>query len=313
MVQLLSYYFLFVLALTTIQQVHSFASSPNSKSNLKVLFSDVDGALIHYPKSMDGLEDDPDYPILALPASATGLKGIISGTTLKLCRDLRQQGTKLVLISGMRTSTLLNRLAYLPRADAYCSEAGGRIFYPTTTMSDEDDEENDADFNPFEEYTPMEFAGAQPEDLKPFGLREDRGWRERMELEAAAGKDGYAGNEVFSDRCGEGMEDDDDEEECLIDYENMYGFPKQQNVIPVDERKGALWDFGRKLEQEGFLLDTKSYSTCFRVNQKHQTEPAKTKFEALLNGDIDHPSEIGKSTNLGCIDFYPVASGKRNW
>lgn len=271
------------------------AASPKDLDQLKIIFSDVDGALIHYPKS----KDDPrflDENILALPPSATGMKGIVSHETLKICRDLRKEkGIKLVLVSGMRTSTLLNRLPYLPRADAYCTEAGGRIFYPTT-------EEEQI-------YTPMAYTGATVDDLLPFGLREDRTWRKRIE-QAGAGKDGYVGNEVSSDRL---CDEDDDDEECLIDYDNPFGFPKE--VIPVQERTGALWDYARALQdQHGFVLDTKSYSTCFRVNRKHQTGAAgEDVFQALLTGDIAHPSEVGKSTNLGCIDIYPISSGKRNW
>jgi hypothetical protein len=219
---------------------------------------------------------------------------------------LRDNKARLVLVSGMRTSTLLNRLPYLPKADAYCTEAGGRIFYPTAAAAAATKEGVDEeDQNPFQYYTPVEYSGAQSADLKPFGLREDMKWRRIIEI--GAGKEGYAGNEVSSDRCDEGDED----VECLIDYESTYGFPEEE--IPVRNRKGALWEYARQLERDGFILDTKSYSTCFRVNKKHQTGRAIDGFQALLKGDIDHPSELGKSINLGCIDFYPIESGKRNW
>jgi hydroxymethylpyrimidine pyrophosphatase-like HAD family hydrolase len=288
------------------------AGGASHLEKLKILFSDVDGALIHYPEN--NIYDDSSGQILELPPSATGMKGIISAKTLATCRDLRQKGLKLVLISGMRTSTLLGRLPYLPRADAYCTEAGGRIFYPIKVASFEGEEEMDSEFEQ-QQWTPLEFSGALPEDLQPFGLREDMTWRKRMESEQAAGKDGYAGNEVFSNRLCE--EDDEDDEECLIDYENPYGFPKQQDVIPIQQRKGLLWEFARQLQDDyDFVLDTKSYSSCFRVNRKHQTggtDDGVGKFQALLKGDIAHPLQLGKSTNLGCIDIYPVSSGKRNW
>jgi hypothetical protein len=298
----------------------STSRRPKDLVQLKIIFTDVDGALIHYPPPPH--QDDDDVAtattttaeaadnILALPPSATGMKGIISHDTLRRCRDLRKaHGLQLVLVSGMRTSTLLNRLPYLPRADAYCTEAGGRIFYPTAVEVEGD--EGDAKFP--QQWTPVAFHGARPEDLQPFGLREDRSWRKRMELEQAAGKDGYAGNEVSSDRL---CDEDDDDEECLIDYDNPSGFPKQQDVIPLSQRKGALWEFARELQDtHGFVLDTKSYSTCFRVNRKHQTHgPAgENLFENLLTGEIAIPPELGISTNLGCIDIYPMSSGKRNW
>ncbi|KAL3907718.1 MAG: hypothetical protein SGILL_008759 [Bacillariaceae sp.] len=304
---------------------HAYVSPhrPPVDNQVKVVFSDVDGALIHYPPTdvvddvADGNNSNNDNAILALPPSATGMRGIVSSKTLRICRDLRQQrngNTKLVLVSGMRTSTLLNRLPFLPRADAYCTEAGGRIFYPSPVEEKSDDENDDGNNNSqslFPHYTPVAFEGSRPQDLLPFALREDLAWRERLEAPDAAGSDGYAGNEVFSNRC-EGIDGDgDDEEECLIDYENPLGFPIQQEVVPVDQRKGTLWEFAKRLEQEGFVLDTKSYSTCFRVNRKHQTDGGD-RFESLLQGNVVLPKGIEKSTNLGCIDFYPVSSGKRN-
>lgn len=126
-----------------------------------------------------------------------------------------------------------------------------------------------------------------------------------MEM-GGAGTEAYAGNDVSSVRC-----DVSDEMECLIDYESTDGFPLVEEEVPIAQRQGHLWDFANQLvEEEGFVLDTKSYSTCFRVNKKHQTND---KFDELLAGEIAHPeAKIGKSTNLGCIDFYPVLSGKEN-
>lgn len=290
-----------LVASTCIGTVEALASP-------KILFSDIDGSLLHYP-SPDELataeNNDGNNKLLALPPSATGMKGVISSKTLAKCRDLRKAGIPLILISGMRTSTLLNRLPYLPKADAYCTEAGGRIFYPI----DPETVEEDSDF--FRTYQPLEYSGAQPTDLEAFGLREDLIWRQRMEDDQAAGVEGYAGNEVSSVRCMN--EEDDGDEECLIDYENPYGFPLQEDVIPMKARKGRLWEYARQLESENDLvLDIKSYSTCFRVNKKFQTEQGKAIFEALLEGNLKLPPELEKSTNLGCIDIYPAFSGKRN-
>lgn len=39
-----------------------------------------------------------------------------------------------MLLTGARTATLLQRLPYLPAADAYVAENGGRIFYPDQTL-----------------------------------------------------------------------------------------------------------------------------------------------------------------------------------
>lgn len=91
-----------------------------SKSDIRLVFSDVDGTLVHYPSKT--VASDEGNQIIKLPPSATGMQGVISSRTLVLCRELRRQQTvTLVLVSGMRTTTLLKRLPYLPRADAYCT------------------------------------------------------------------------------------------------------------------------------------------------------------------------------------------------
>jgi len=130
--------------------------------DIKVVFSDVDGTLIHYPDQiMVDEKDDEDR--IWLPPSSTGMRGVISKRTFVLCQSLREEkGVKLVLVSGMRSSTLIQRLPFLPKADAYCSEGGGRIFYPM-----KDDVGNG------------------------YALKEDLSWRKTMEALDAAGSDGY--------------------------------------------------------------------------------------------------------------------------
>lgn len=101
----------------------STMTTKRNNNDIRVVFSDVDGTLVHYPQDVNALEvEEPNNRILKLPPSATGMQGIISFRTLAYCRDLRhEKDQKLVLISGMRTTTLLKRLPYLPRADAYCT------------------------------------------------------------------------------------------------------------------------------------------------------------------------------------------------
>ncbi len=48
---------------------------------------------------------------------------------------MRKGGVKLVLITGARLATLLTRMAFLPAADAYVCENGGRIYYPDTSLT----------------------------------------------------------------------------------------------------------------------------------------------------------------------------------
>ncbi len=257
-------------------------------------FSDVDGTLVHYPpldtNNRGHSNSKADGEILYLPPSSTGMRGIISSKTLQICQVLRrEQNVKFVLVSGMRTSTLLKRLPYLPRADAYASEAGGRIFYPVTTTAD------------LKNYNgklvePVCFDGASSDDLQPFGLVEDMAWRKELSRDDAAGTDGYIGdvmNEFLSTPSeGRGLEE----------------------LKPIKEREGALWNFAKVLESEGFILDYKGYSCCFRVNWKHQNKEtiSEEDFKRLSLRDV---SKLGLATsvNLGCIDFYPFKSGKKNW
>lgn len=63
------------------------------------------------------------------------LQGVISVKTLTELERMRKGGVKLVLITGARLSTMLTRMAFLPAADAYVCENGGRIYYPEATLT----------------------------------------------------------------------------------------------------------------------------------------------------------------------------------
>ena len=245
--------------------------------SVNIIFSDVDGTLVHYP---DEVEDNQHgNKIVYLPPSSTGMRGIISSKSLELCQKLRrQERVKLVLVSGMRTSTLIKRLPYLPKADAYCSEAGGRIFF---SVSNPDDDEVVV--------TPVPFDGASAEDLEPFGLREDEAWRLKMSTDGAGG-DGYMGDAM-----------------------DVYlGKQEDSCVVPLKSRQGPLWDFARDLEKKSFVIDYKGYSNCFRVNMQQQTKVSAEEFNALKSINVSDRG-LATSVNLGCVDFYPRTSGKRNW
>jgi hypothetical protein len=254
------------------------ATRVESKTTMvDIVFSDLDGTLIHYPtNSDDNIKKDYSRDICRLPPSSTGMVGVISSETLRLVRDIRRTGVKFVLVSGMRSSTLLKRTPYLPKADAYCCEDGGRIFYPIPRA-----------IGTFAVH-PKTFVSAHDNDLESFSLVEDMEWRTKMEHVDAAGKDGYVGQHLNSSL---------QVDEC----------PSQ-----ISERVGRLWSFARFLEERGFVVDTKDYSTCFRVNKQQQKDT--TDFDLLLNEVIDDlPPGLSTSANLGCIDVYPSLSGKKNW
>ncbi|KAL3791631.1 hypothetical protein ACHAW5_000627 [Stephanodiscus triporus] len=303
----------------------SSSSSPPTAYE-RIVFSDVDGTLVHYPshrRRMAEAEDAADESIIIhLPPSKTGARGVISARTLSLCHRLRHGrdvggdgggggrivngGVPFVLVSGMRTTTLFQRLPYLPRADAYVSESGGRIFYPRPIIPKSEEEDGDGD----EFYggidvavadsggggssvegvvvRPVSYPDMPPSDAVPFGLVEDAHWRELMSGRNSAGPDGY----------------DDD--------------------IPIGRRRGRLWESARSLSGRGYVLDADGYATSFRINRKQQTsDESIAGFDAFVaaeradgvggrDGAMSIFDDLGCSTNLGCVDVYPAMSGKRN-
>ena len=283
------------------------AMPTSNNSNTFSVFSDVDGTLVHYPAHLQGQRiggnddhstenDKEDHSLLYLPPSKTGTRGIISKRTLQLVHELRygsneeeqsttatcnsKAKTPFILISGMRTTTLFQRLPYLPRADAYVCESGGRIFYPRSVsgLEEEDGLVKDLDIHP------VSYTGIASTDATPFVLVEDMEWRHRISQANAAGTDGYTNN----DDC-----------------------------FPIEKRKGKLWEFASSLIKDGHVLDTSDYATSFRVNRKHQRTDAAMSFDEFLDTCCTNkksiiPDGLDCSTNLGCVDVYPAMSGKRN-
>ena len=328
----------------------------DNNNEVCIIFSDLDGTLIHYPSSDNNFLN---RDVLDLPKSSSGLSGIISAQTLCSIRTIRNGNcggiggsnkVKFVLISGMRTSTFLQRLPFLPKADAYATENGGRIFYPL------DDNTNNNNKKDTFWVKPKRFKGSTKDDLLPFGIYEDMDWKKKMINTKALGGSGN----------GDGGHDNVDDDYTLNQILNDPSGSQKQ----LKECDGLLWDFARDLiHNKHFILDTKGYSTCFRVNRKHQNNnnneaddaeseaPApppqnlKFKFEDLYNGKflnqppwIDNDdnntdnnniayndndnvidedghvilsesiqSKISWSVNLNCVDFYPSISGKKNW
>ena len=81
----------------------------------------------------------------------------------------------------------------------------------------------------------------------------------------------------------------------------------------ANERDGLLWEFGRHLIEKGYVLDTNGYSSCFRVNKRHQVNVSDDEFEALKDGRVQLLSGLARSVNMNCVDIYPAISGKKNW
>ena len=280
--------------------------------------------------------------ILTLPTSSTGLAGSISAQTLCQLREIRRtrirtnranntttpkkKRIKVVLISGMRTTTFFQRLPYLPKADAYCTENGGRIFYPcTTTMTT----------GILRWVQPEHFQGCEEEDVTPFGIREDTVWKERMRHALHGAKNSPPPTRTSETTMTRTTPPNPG------DHHDVLSPEAEKETF---HKEGVFWDFARDLVQnKHFVVDTTGYSTCFRVNRKQQqqqrqrttlppqpptpefhstTNPSSSSsypFDDLYNGklfdhtDRLHTQHIASSMNMKCVDFYPAMSGKKNW
>lgn len=113
-----------------------------------VLFSDVDGTLVHYPKDFADYAEivtetpaaDDKSPEMAtikyketgetrecvVLNSLTGGKAYLSLKSRELIQNLRDMGVVFVIITGARSSTYIGRRAALPEADYEFFENGGR-------------------------------------------------------------------------------------------------------------------------------------------------------------------------------------------
>jgi len=221
-------------------------------------------------------EDSDQNELIHLPPSKTGTRGVISTRTLQLCSELRSGGVPFILVSGMRTTTLFQRMPYLPRADAYVSESGGRIFYPCSISNNEKDASGLVEGVAIQ---PISYPNISPEDAEPFALVEDLDWKQRISKLDAAGSDGF------------------------------------DNDLPTEHRKGKLWEFASSLLQKGYVLDTSGYATSYRINRRHQSAQLAATFDDYLEQCSKKdgiPDGLDCSTNLGCVDVYPAMSGKKN-
>lgn len=276
--------------LMTLSEYSSGRTALGSKQNqrrhiIRAVLSDIDGTLVHYP------DDVEDEGLIRLPPSSTGMKGVISQTTINLCQRIRHTKVELeecngvdkrhvilVLVSGMRTKTLLQRLSSLPLADAYCSENGGRIFYPEPLQTLDENhalQHGDYDQNGCYIFRPAPTTLREVEDKSArfYRLVEDMDWRMRHNSDISS-------------------------------TNNPTGDPEKQ----TSQTSPLLFEFASKLKSLGWVLDEKGYTTCFRIHQKHQITPL---FNVLdLNSLL--PDGLMISTNLGCVDVYPQTSGKKN-
>ncbi|KAK9838542.1 hypothetical protein WJX81_006152 [Elliptochloris bilobata] len=196
----------------------------NATSLKRICFSDIDGTLVHYRESQDQYgelttpsvlancmiwvekESGRRHKLLMLPPSATNAQGMISIKTLTDLSRMRSAGTMLVLVTGARTATLLQRLPFLPAADAYVCENGGRIFYPDATLPTACQLAEDARWRA--RHTPT--VGATSHDSLPAAERKGLLWDTMRALMAQGWEpDTFSYSTAFRLRLQEGKTEED--------------------------------------------------------------------------------------------------------
>lgn len=223
---------------------------------MKVLFSDLDGTLVHYPKEIleyaDISDADPSTNIVTITyrhtgefrecvtlTSKTGGSSYMSLRTKELIAELRATGVVFVIITGARTSTYISRGPHLPPADFEFFENGGR------KLAD---------------------GMLDPE------------WSDR-----------------FLPQVGP-----------IADRTNLL-----PELLPPEKRDGTLWNLYCEMVADGWKIDTRDYTTNFRVDVKKTDGKTAEDFQAVVERECSRRN-LASSFNLGKADIYPIGSGKAN-
>eukprot|EP00668_Euglena_longa_P029883 GGOE01037261.1.p1 GENE.GGOE01037261.1~~GGOE01037261.1.p1 ORF type:complete len:329 (-),score=73.41 GGOE01037261.1:234-1220(-) len=247
------------------------------KSFTRVLFSDLDGTLVHFHHEIAAFAQVQSVPgrgpaepnvlytdvasgeqrlCFTLPSSTAG-PAYVSLRTHELVRRLRTQGVLFVIVTAGRKSTLLARIPMLPIADVYVGELGGRILL------------NQRSALLFPEANSTVPVAPPPASC----LALDEEWS--SQLSAVAG-------------------------------------PLDSEVPPAD-RPGALWEVFRQLKAHGLTPDGNSYWGCFRVDATKSEQLTPHEAEAVLHQTCAAlPPSVTSASNLGKVDFHPSCSGKGN-
>ncbi|KAJ8904040.1 hypothetical protein NDN08_000570 [Rhodosorus marinus] len=255
---------------------------------IKVVFSDIDGTLVHYPKDFDRYaelgevvngkvfiryNETGESRECRVLESMTGGKAFISEKTIALVDQIRAEGVQFVLITGARSSTYDNRRPNLPKVDFEVFENGGRCIRNGVRRSS-------CNYNSF--------------NLLPHAL----------ELMICF---------CFFPTLLSILKEIDMQWTKM--YENVIGDSSNATTVTpqledASERVGPLWDLYRRLSKEGWALDARDYVTNFRVDVTKSTGKTVEDFEKIK--DELKALNLATSFNLGKADIYPSTSGKAN-
>ena len=67
--------------------------------------------------------------VMPLPVSSTGKRAWISLQSIRTIAKIRSFGVPFIMLSGARTSTIFERLPWLPMPDAVATENGGARYF----------------------------------------------------------------------------------------------------------------------------------------------------------------------------------------
>ena len=208
--------------------------------------------------------------VLVLPPSTTGRVGVISRATLELCAALRASGVCLAIVSGARTATLLTRLPFLPAADAYVSENGGRIFYPAGAAPASGVSDGGGG--------PAAAAAAAAAAALPTAcpLVEDLEWRALLAPVAGPPR--------------------------------QEATPPEQRAGALWDHYRALAAAGWRLDALGYATAFRLHAPP--AQEASTAAHAAPDVAAAAAASAARPACLKASVNLGVLDFYPAAAGK---
>jgi hypothetical protein len=213
-------------------------------------------------------------------------QAVTSLETLARAAALRARGAALVLATGARLPVLAARLPFLPAADAYVAENGGRIFYPRA---------------------PPPTAGGGAAAAAAAAAPAAAAWPPSCSasragsLAAPGSSSGGGGGEASAQPLSLA----DLEEDTAWRTALVAAGPAADSALPPEARRGALWDAYRGLAAAGWAVDAEGYTANFRV----RVRPPRTAGE-LLSALRALPPSLSFSFNMRAADVHPAAAGK---
>jgi hydroxymethylpyrimidine pyrophosphatase-like HAD family hydrolase len=143
---------------------------------------DCDNTIVHYTSASIDVDESDGNELIALPASASGMRGFLHPTNSMLIQEI-SRSVDVICCSGMRMSTMLSRYQYFPMIKYWICENGGRIFH----WKRESEGLIEVDYGLVEDADWLEYS-RRPEDLEAL----DRFAEELRSRDCLVDRQGYA-------------------------------------------------------------------------------------------------------------------------